>query len=226
MSTVFGPWLHLAADAGQLGVAQRLVAMGVDVNACGGIGKGTALDQEAGAGYVEIVEYLLSCGAELDVSSLDANPLIRAITGRHKSVADFLLRGGIDPHETYVLGDGRRRNALSYANRRGQTEIADLLKSAGCTVPAAALAEANKEARQKLILAVTNEFGEVSELALPDFFPVDDELHIALYVIRPSDKHRCLTLLDGLREVALNKLVAGPVRESAAQFLAFHGEPL
>lgn len=191
---MFGPWLHLAADSGQLGVAKRLVAMGVDVNARGGVAKGTALREATSAGHLDVIDLLLSCGAELDTSQPERNPLFAAISGGHSSVASLLLGKGIDPHVTYVLDDGRRRNALSYANRRGQTEIADLLKAAGCIVPAETLRDANKEARQKLLAALSVLFGDTSELALPELFPVDDDSHIAVHVIRPSDKHRCLTL--------------------------------
>lgn len=113
MSTVFGPWLHLAASQGQFGVTKRLVAMGVDVNARGGVAEGTAFREAASEGHLDIVEYLLSCGAELDVAEPGRNPLFGAIYGGHKLVADFLLRSGIDPHVTYLLNNGKRRNALS-----------------------------------------------------------------------------------------------------------------
>ncbi|MBW3596396.1 MAG: ankyrin repeat domain-containing protein [Planctomycetes bacterium] len=189
MSTVFGPWLHLAAKYGQLSVAKRLVAMGVDVNARGGVSNGTALAEASSEGHVDIVEYLTSCGAVLDVSEVQNNPLIGAISGGHWQVAEVLLRHGLDPNVTYVLDSGKRRNALSYARRRGQTEIAELLVAAGCTVPAATLAEANREAHRKLSSVMAEQFGEVFELRLPDMFPVDDESHISLRVIRPSDKH-------------------------------------
>jgi hypothetical protein len=50
MSTALGPWLHLAAKYGKLSVAKRLVELGVDVNARGGLSKDTALARAAQAG--------------------------------------------------------------------------------------------------------------------------------------------------------------------------------
>lgn len=194
MSTVFGPWLHLAADCGQLAVAKRLVEMGVDVNARGGISKGTALREAANEGHLDIIEFLLSCGAELDTSALQCNPLIGAISGGHRAVVDALLRHGINPHTTYMTDGGTRRNALSFAQRRGQDEIVELLLAARCTTPAAELTRTNEEANRLLLSAMSEHFGEAFELNVPEIFPVDEESYIRLYAIRPSDRHQCWTL--------------------------------
>jgi hypothetical protein len=194
MSTVFGSWLHMAAKYGQLGVAKRLVEMGVDVNARGGVSNGTALNVAASKGHVPIVEYCLTCGAEFDTSEPERNPLIGAVYGGHKTVVETLLRHGLDPNVTHILDNGTRRNALSYARRRGQNEIAELLLAAGCATPAATLAVTNQETNRTLLSMMEERYGEVSEITMPEIFPIDDESYIRLYAIRPSDRHHCWTL--------------------------------
>ena len=204
MTTVFGPWLHLAADYGQLGIAKRLVAMGVDVNACGGVSKGTALAKAADKGHRDVIEFLLSCGAELDVSAPECNPLFGAIYGGHKSVAQLLLDKGIDPHVTYMGDSGKPKNALSFAHDQGQAEIVAVLKAIGCEVPVDHSVAHHEEAHQELIAAIATQFDNVSELALQEIFPVDDEVSISIHVIRPSAEHPCLTLFTtGMSDKAM-----------------------
>src|SRR5438477_13092787 len=81
MMTPFGTWLHVAADLGKLEIVKRLVALGADVNAYGGIAGGGPLNEAASEGHLDIVKYLLSRGAHLDVSEPGRNPLFSAVHG-------------------------------------------------------------------------------------------------------------------------------------------------
>ncbi len=202
MSTIFGPWLHIAAAQGQLDVAEPLVAMGVDINSRGGIAKGTALDQAASKGHLDIVEYLLSLGAEIDLSEPERNPLFAAVYGGHLALAEFLIKSGLDPHVTYMGDSGQLKNALSFANECGQEAIAEFLTSAVCSLPSCDGSNGG-EAHRQLISAVADEFGEVSQLALQEIIPVDD-VHISVHVIRPNEKHSCVTLFTtGMSDKAM-----------------------
>lgn len=205
MSTIFGPWLHLAAALGQLDVAERLVSMGVDIDAHGGISNGAALDRAASKGHLDIVEYLLSLGAEVDVSEPERNPLFSAIYGGHLAVAELLIKSGLDPQVTYMASNGRPKNALSFANERGQEVIAEFLVAAGCSLPSCDGADVDGgDAHRQLISAVAAELGEVSQLALQEVVPVDDDVHIAVHVIRRNAKHRCVTLFTtGMSDKAM-----------------------
>ncbi len=205
MSTIFGPWLHLAVAQGQLEVAKRLVSMGVDINARGGISNGAALDRAASKGHLDIVEYLLSLGAEVDVSEPERNPLFSAVYGGHLAVAELLIKSGLDPHVTYMGSSGRPKNALSFANERGQEAIAELLIAVGCSLPPDEASDGESgEAHGRLVSAMCAEFGEVSQLALQEIVPVDDEVHIAVHVIRPSEKHAYVTLFTtGMSDKAM-----------------------
>ena len=86
MMTPFGTWLHVAASHGKLEIVKRLIGLGADVNAYGGICGGGPLNEAASNGHTDTVKYLLSCGAKLDVSEPERNPLFSAIYGGHPAV--------------------------------------------------------------------------------------------------------------------------------------------
>lgn len=96
MMTPFGTWLHVAAYAGQLAIVKYLVSRGIDVNRRGGILGGGALSEAASNGHIEVVQYLLSCGAVMNTTDPRFNPLFSAIYGGHPDIARLLIEKGID----------------------------------------------------------------------------------------------------------------------------------
>jgi uncharacterized protein len=127
LMTPFGTWLHVAASHGQPEIVKLLIGLGADVNAYGGIAGGGALSLAASKGHVEIVQYPLSCGANLDVSEPERNPLFSAIHGGHVDVAKLLIDNGIDVQVKYSGPSMQNMNALAFAQERGHREIAKLL---------------------------------------------------------------------------------------------------
>jgi ankyrin repeat protein len=127
MMTVFGTWLHVAAAHGQLEVVKRLVAMGADVHAYGGIEGGGALNLAAAKGHIDVVQYLLSCGAKLDVSEPERNPLFGAVYGGHLDIVKLLVARGIDFRLKYSGSSMKNMDALAFAQEWGQSEIAEFL---------------------------------------------------------------------------------------------------
>jgi uncharacterized protein len=125
--TPFGSWLHVAADASQLEVVKLLVSKGIDVNRRGGILGGGALNLAASGGFVEIVEFLLSHGAEMDTSDPRFNPLFAAIYGGHPNIARVLIENGIDTGVKYSGSTMKDMDARAFAIERGQTTIAEML---------------------------------------------------------------------------------------------------
>lgn len=198
MDTSFGTWLHIAAKHGQLEIARRLVKMGADINAPGGTAYSFPLDAAASAGQLEVVKYLLSEGAILDTTAPERNPLFGAIHGRHTEVARLLIAGGIDVHATYMGWSGRRKNALSFAMEYGNKEIVDLLAAAGCTLPPAeevVPGTGNLATDHERIIETLQEYlGPVEQLCIQEIFPVDDEVHVAIHLVRPNAKCPFLTL--------------------------------
>jgi hypothetical protein len=129
MMTVFGTWLHVAASLGKLEIVKRLVELGADVNARGGIAGGTPLHEAASDGHLDIVRYLLSQRAEMDVSEPERNPLFGAIHGGHTVIAKLLIDSGIDTHVKYSGERMKDMDALAFAREWGREEIIALLIS-------------------------------------------------------------------------------------------------
>lgn len=129
MQTPFGTWLHVAASSGALEIAKKLVELGLDINKKGGTFKGGALNEAASCGYIEIVQYFLACGAELDISESERNPLFSAIYGGHKEIVEFLIAQGIDFRKKYTGHNMKNMDALAFAKERGQIEIAKILSN-------------------------------------------------------------------------------------------------
>ena len=125
--------LYYASEIGLLGVARRLVTIGVDLNARSG-GYGNALCVASLKGHVEIVKLLLEKGA--DPNSWEYAPVIgsalywAAFAGYDEIVRLLLDAGAKVRLET--LTDCK--SALHTAALRGQASIAAMLISSGVDV--------------------------------------------------------------------------------------------
>ena len=73
----------------------KLVELGSNINTLGGV-YGGALNEAASEGHIDIVRYLLSCGADMDTSEPERNPLFGAISNEHVDIAKLLIESGID----------------------------------------------------------------------------------------------------------------------------------
>jgi ankyrin repeat protein len=122
--TPMGPWLHMAASAGEVPILKELVRRGVDVNARGGTFKSNALHMAANEGRLDAVKYLLEAGSEMELSVSEKDPLFAAILRDHDDIAQVLIDHGLDPHHDY--GDGW--NATFFANLRGAKKCLELLE--------------------------------------------------------------------------------------------------
>lgn len=128
METPFGTWLHVAASRGELAIVKKLIEFRANVNMLGGVYGGGALNEAASAGHMDIVRYLLSCGANLDVSAPEKNPLFGAISNGHADIAKLLIESGIDTEVRYNGESMREMDALSFAKEYKQEEVAVLLE--------------------------------------------------------------------------------------------------
>jgi uncharacterized protein len=100
------------------------VNAGVAVSQRSGILGGTAINLAASKGHIEVVQYLLSAGAELDVSEPQRNPLFAAIYGGHLETVRLLIQAGIDWHVKYTGEHVKGMDALAFTRERGQRDIA------------------------------------------------------------------------------------------------------
>ena len=85
-------------------------------------------------GHLDIVKYLLECGATMDTSKAVRNPLIGAILGgttaAHTAIAKLLIDSGIDTTVSYTSEDMTNMDALAFAKEWGRSDIAELLAMA------------------------------------------------------------------------------------------------
>jgi uncharacterized protein len=126
--TPFGTWLHVAASfGGNLDIVKCLVEMGISVNEKGGVLGGTPLNVAVSRGHIKVVNYLLQCATEIDVSVPERNPLFGAIYGGHKDIVEILIEHGIDTQIRYTGECMSNMDAVAFAQERGHTEIAELI---------------------------------------------------------------------------------------------------
>jgi ankyrin repeat protein len=119
----------MAAAAGHLALVKALIEFGADINRQGGTFNGTAINEAASQGQREVVEYLLSRHADLDTSDPVRNPLFGAIYNGNIEIVKLLLSFGIDPTVRYSGQNMTNMDALDFAIERGQTAIADFLRT-------------------------------------------------------------------------------------------------
>ena len=127
--TPFGTWLHFASSEGKIKIVKLLINLGLDVNKKSGAFNGNGLNEAANEGHYDIVEYLLTCGAELDVDEPERNPLFGAILSGNKDIVQLLLDSGIDYTVRYTGEYMKDMDAYDFAVERGQLEIAELIKN-------------------------------------------------------------------------------------------------
>ena len=126
--------LQLAAESGQVKVAEFLLANGADVSANFG-GRGTSLHLAAQSGHKTMTELLLRHGAEVNNRDPGGTPLHYAIENGHLAVAEVLLANKADVE---AIGNGRgvtgEMTPLHMAAFKGFTSIAELLLAKGAQV--------------------------------------------------------------------------------------------
>lgn len=127
--TPFGAhtWLGYAAQTGKVAAARTLRDAGIDVNT-GDSREGIRPICCASAnGHYEMVCFLLSSGAILDVSSSVCNPLFAAVIGRSSKIAQLLLSAGMDSTVRYTSKTMKDMDAVAFALMRGETDCAKVI---------------------------------------------------------------------------------------------------
>jgi serpin B len=126
--------LHQAAQRGDVGEVQALVAAGADVNAKDRRGR-TALHVAALEGKQGVVQLLLAQGA--DVKAKDSGgctPLHLAAWRSRRDVVELLVAGGANVNDT----DNAGLTPVEYAARCGSFGVVELLVAKGAKLPAGA----------------------------------------------------------------------------------------
>lgn len=121
-----------ASAAGDVGVLDRMLRGGHDIDATDGYGQ-TALMRAAHAGQRRTVEWLIAHGADLDHSSkFHLSALMLAVTAGQHDIARALVRAGAD---TSLTGSGAPgfagKTAADLAADRGDKRLAAFIRSGG-----------------------------------------------------------------------------------------------
>ncbi len=127
-STVFGTWLHVAADYGRIEIVKFLKEKGMDINIRDGVAEGTPLNLAASGGHDDIVDFLLMNDAFLDTDDPVRNPLFGAIYKGSPTIVRKLLNAGIDSRVSYTGESMKDMDAIAFAEERGELEIASLIR--------------------------------------------------------------------------------------------------
>ena len=214
---VSGSWLHMAARSGDLATVELLIALGADVNRDSEF-SGKPILLAARKGHLDVVKCLLNNNAVLSVDEPNLNTLIGAVLGANVNVVECLLDAGLDADICYRSESGELKNALTLAVERHQDLIAAFLRERGCQLPVegvdipvnevaqpAASASQESDAVREILDHMTDSVGPIEALALQEIVPVDDDVHVAINVIRPNENCPFTTLFTtGMSEVAMN----------------------
>ncbi len=120
-----------AAESGNLWRLKKLVADGTDIMVENSSGN-TPLHAAAGGGHKDMVEFLIECGADVNLQrrSYKETALHSAASGNNKDIVELLIARGacVDAR------DGSGETPLGQAASEGYLEIAQVLTSAGANV--------------------------------------------------------------------------------------------
>ncbi|HEX5219758.1 MAG TPA: ankyrin repeat domain-containing protein [Verrucomicrobiae bacterium] len=124
--------LFAAMRTKDLAAVRRAIEEGADVNhICPAPGESTPL---MWASSEELVDILLSAGADPNKSTNDDTPLISAAGSGHLDIVKKLIAAGADIHAVKISGEFMQ-NAYSAAEMNRQYEVADYLKALGAGKP-------------------------------------------------------------------------------------------
>jgi hypothetical protein len=130
--------LQLAARHGQIGVMEKLLQHGADINASPSRGEGvrTALQAAAGAGHLEIVNRLLEVKADVNAKPAETGgrtALQAAAESGHLYTVLCLLDAGADINalSTWMGKRVARSSSLCLAEANGHVDVTNLLRTRG-----------------------------------------------------------------------------------------------
>lgn len=123
--------LHYLAVENQLEAVQALVTRGADVNTVSDVG-GTPLSETASLGHANIVGFLLSVGAKLDLQGQDEPTLSQAVSSGSSEIVRMILNAGADINIKNDLDE----TPLHVAASKNNVEMVRLLVSAGADASA------------------------------------------------------------------------------------------
>lgn len=194
MMTPFGTWLHVAASRGELNIVKKLIELGSNINVLGGVYGGGALNEAASAGHIDIVRYLLSCRADMDVSEPERNPLFGAISNGHVEIAKLLIESGIDTDVKYSGESKKDMDALTFAREQGQEEIVKFLENQkGWSTTVTETNDNDQDHRNVILEHVVKYFGPIKN-TISETVP-GSRVSVNIHIIPPAINKDFITLV-------------------------------
>ena len=118
--------INIAAFLKNIEAVKQNLAAVVDVNATN-VGGDTPLNSAAGNGHKEIVELLISKGADVNAKNAVNKPLHMAAERGHKEIVELLIAEGADVNAKVIFG----QTLLDTAIINNRSELANLLRKHG-----------------------------------------------------------------------------------------------
>ena len=147
--------LMLAAEKGHNDVSMHLINHGADISKIDVFWQTTLLSYASENGQMNVVELLLSKGAEIDVEDKNhCTPLMLAAENGHNDISMHLIHHGADICKMDVFWQA---TLLSYASENGHLKVVELLLSKGAEIDVK-----DKNHCTPLMLAAENGHNDVS----------------------------------------------------------------
>lgn len=188
-----GTWLHEAATAGMADFVLWLIKSNVNVNELDDLGN-SAIYYASSYGHVPVINILASNNAVIDLTSVDSNLIFAAIEGGHTGAVRSLVNLGVDYRKSYTRGSMVNMDALGYAIERGQTEIADYLRSLGMTDPSGPTRRSTQPEHGSVLGFVESTVGKPRPLSLQQV--LSTEPRVSIHVVETHDAQLLFT--DGM----------------------------
>lgn len=97
MEGPFGPWLHVAAQEGEVPIMKELLKRGADLQATGGLTEGNALQSAVRENRYEAAVFLLDQGIAMELPGRpNKSPLFSAILKDNATMVQLLVDRGIN----------------------------------------------------------------------------------------------------------------------------------
>ena len=166
--------LQEAAAIGNVNLVRALIEGGTDVDSLDDSYLKTALHRAAISGHKDVLELLLTEGAETSaIDTFSATPLYYAAENGHKEMIELLIALGSDVNDKGRDG----KVPLHCAAEKGHKEIVELLIAHGADVSAK-----DMQGRTPIDLAMQRGHQEIVKLLLPKSGDVSVSMHMAAYI--------------------------------------------